>query len=152
MSKIEQNQNIISRYRKSGQAWPATSTTIARWAIDMRLWEIHPSKIVRQCADQMADAMRQEYFTDPQGRRVHAKHVAPYSEQTKLNLKWDDMRTASHEHMQMAFAYKRQLIVQDCRQLKLAIDSYNQNFNNDRPIQGVFDFTYDLAEAELELV
>ena len=37
----------------------------------------------------------------------------------------------------------------DCRQLKLDLDSYNQNFNSGKPIQGVFDFTDDLTELEL---
>jgi len=51
----------------------------------------------------------------------------------------------------MAFAHRRQQIVGDCRQLKMDIDSYNENYraNDERPIQGVFDFTDDLVELEL---
>jgi hypothetical protein len=149
MSLLEQNKLIVQRYRLSGQPWPATSVDIARWAIHQGLWEIHQSRVVRQCADQIAEAMRQEYITDPQGRRVRAKHVAPYPEDGRLPLKWDDMRTASRNHMEMSFAYKRQLIVGDCRQLKNDIDSYNQNYNNGSHIQSIFDFTYDLEELEL---
>jgi hypothetical protein len=151
MSLIEQNQRIVKKYRESGQSWPATAIDIARWAISKRLWEVHPSRIVRQCADQIAEAMRQEYITDPQGRRIRVKHVAPYDEKGQTSLKWDDIREAKHEHMEMAFAYKRQLIVSDCRQLKLEIDSYNQNYNSGRPIQGIFDFTNDLIEAEIQI-
>lgn len=152
MSLIEQNQNIIASYRNSGQPWPATSVQIARWAISKKLWDIHPSKIVRQCADQLAQAMREEFIDDPQGRRVRAKHAAPYPEQGKLTLKWDDMRTATHHHMEMAFAHRRQQVVGDCRQLKWDIDSYNENYrpSTERAIQGVFDFTDDLAELEIE--
>ena len=51
--------------------------------------------------------------------------------------------------MELAFANRRQQIVMDCRQLKLDLDSYNQNFNTGKPIQGVFDFTDDLYELEL---
>jgi hypothetical protein len=150
MSLIEQNQKIVAKYRESGQLWPATAVDIARWAIGKRLWDMHPSKIVRQCADQIADAMRQEYITDPQGRRVRVKHVASYDEKGKTSLKWDDMRSARPEHMQMSFAYKRQLIVSDCWQLKLEIDSYNENYNQGQVIQTVFDFTDDLAELEIQ--
>jgi hypothetical protein len=151
MSMNEQNQKIITRYRRSGQPWPATAIEIARWAIANRHWELHPSKVVRQCADQIAQAMRDEFITDPQGRHVRAKHAAPYAEQGKLTLKWDDLRTADHTHMEMAFAQRRQQVVGDCRQLKVDIDSYNQNYNKtDQPIQGYFDFTDDLAELELE--
>jgi len=150
MGLIEQNQKIVAKYRASNQPWPATATDIARWAIGKKLWQIHPGRVVRQCADQIAEAMRQEYITDPQGRRVRVKHVAPYPDKGQLSLKWDDMRTAGHRHMQMAFAYKRQLIVSDCRQLKLEIDSYNENYNKEKPIQGFFDFTDDLAELEIQ--
>jgi hypothetical protein len=150
MSMIEQNQKIITKYRRSGQPWPATAIEIARWAITNKHWDLHPSKVVRQCADQIAQAMRDEFITDPQGRRVRAKHAAPYAEQGKLRLKWDDLRTAEHTHMEMAFAHRRQQVVADCRQLKLDIESYNQNYNKtDRPIQGYFDFTDDLTELEL---
>jgi hypothetical protein len=150
MSLIEQNQKIVAKYRESGQVWPATAVDIARWAISKKLWDIHPARVVRQCADQIAEAMRQEYITDPQGRRVRVKHVAPYEEKGQMLLKWDDMRSASHGHMSTSFAYKRQLIVSDCRQLKLEIDSYNENYNTGRPIQGIFDFTDDMTELELQ--
>jgi hypothetical protein len=150
MSDIEQNQRIISDYRETGNPWPATAVSIARWAIAQNLWGVHPSKMLRQCADQIAEAMRQEFITDPQGRRVRVKHAAPYKEQGHLFIKWDDMRTASHQHMEMAFAHRRQQIVGDCRQLKVDIDSYNENFrpSTERLIQGVFDFRDDLEELE----
>ena len=65
---------------------------------------------------------------------------------------WDDIRTASREHMQIAFQQRRQQIVGDCHQLKLDIDSYNENKNEGRPIKMVFDFTDDLSELEIENV
>ncbi len=150
MSYTEQMQRIIAEYQKAGEHWPTTAIEIARWAINKKLWDIHPGKIVRQCADQLAQAMRDEYIDDPQGRRIRAKHVAPYpTKDGKSELLWDDIRTASRNHMESAFANRRQQIVMDCRQLKLDLDSYNQNFNSGQPIQGVFDFTDDLTELEL---
>jgi hypothetical protein len=147
MSLIEQNQKIVSKYRESGEPWPATAVQIARWAIEKRLWEIHPSKIVRQCAEQIAQAMREDYIDDPQGRRVRVKHPAPYEVQGKLAFMWDDMRTATHEHMETSFAHQRQQIVNDCYHLKITIDSYNENWNKTgRPVQGCFDFRNDLIE------
>ncbi len=149
MSLLEQNQNIVARYRETGQPWPASSTDIARWAIEKKLWQIHPGAIVRQCADQIAHAMREEFITDPQGRRVRVKHAAPYSRNGRQYLLWDDMRTAPRRHMEMAFQQRRQQIVMDCHQLKLDADSYNDNFNGGKPIQMVFDFRRDLEEIEL---
>ena len=40
------------------------------------LWAPQPSALIRQCAEELSRAMREEYVTDPQGRRVRAKHVA----------------------------------------------------------------------------
>ena len=150
MSLIEQNQRIIARYRESREPWPATAVEIAQWAIAKKLWDIHPSKVVRQCAEQIAEAMREEYVDDPQGRRVRVKHAAPYELQGKLTFKWDDMRTAKHAHMETSFAHQRQQIVGNCYHLKLTIDSYNENWNTSgKPIQGYFDFRDDIIELEL---
>ncbi len=150
MSLLEQNQRIVSQYRESGQPWPASSTEIARWAISKKLWEIHPGAVVRQCADQIATAMREVFLTDPQGRRVRLLHAAPYREPgRKQYLLWDDMRTASNKHMRMAFQQRRQGIVMDCHQLKLDVDSYNENYNTEKPIQLILDFSPDIAELEI---
>ena len=60
------------------------------------------------------------------------------------------MRTAPHVHMETSFAYQRQGIVSDCYHLKIAIDSYNENWNKSgKPIQGYFDFRDDLTELEI---
>jgi hypothetical protein len=150
MSLIEQNQKIIAKYRALGKPWPATAVQIAHWAIGEKLWDIHPSKVVRQCAEQIAEAMREDYIDDPQGRRVRVKHAAPYDVQGKLEFRWDDMRTAPHVHMEISFAHTRQQVVSQCHQLKLAIDSYNENWNKTgKPIQGYFDFRDDLIELEM---
>jgi hypothetical protein len=149
MSLTEQNKRIVGQYREAGEPWPATSTDIARWAIQRQLWQIHPGAIVRQCADQIANAMREEIYTDPQGRRVRLLHAAPYSKNGRQYLLWDDMRTASNRQMHAAFQNRRQQIVMDCHQLKMDTDSYNQNFNMAKPIQMIFDFTLDLAELEI---
>ncbi|MDA0205958.1 MAG: hypothetical protein O3A53_02930 [Acidobacteria bacterium] len=67
---------IVEDYRESDQPWPASKQAIGKWAIDSGKWAPHPSAIVSQCADDIARAMREEYVTDPQGRRVRAKHAA----------------------------------------------------------------------------
>ena len=61
---------------------------------------------------------------------------------------WGDARTAPRQFMEVAFQNRRQQIVGDCRQLKLDVDSFNENRNPDRPIQLVLDFTDDVAEME----
>jgi hypothetical protein len=103
---------------------------------------------LNRCAEELARAMREEYITDPQGRRVRVKHVAMIEKDGKQASFWADMRKAPHGHMEIAFQQRRQQIVGDCRQLKWDMDSYNQNHNVGEPIQMVFDFTLDLEEIE----
>jgi hypothetical protein len=148
MSYTEQIQRIVRKYRDARQKWPASAVDVADWAINQRLWQVHPGAMIRQCADQIAQVWRDEYITDPQGRRVRAKHAARYSEQGEQKLLWDDMRTASHKHMELSFQNRRQQVVMDCHQLKMDVDSYNDNFNKGRTIQMVFDFRNDLEELE----
>jgi len=148
MSYSEQLQKIVSEYRHAGQPWPATSHEIASWAIDHQRWAPQRGALIDRCAEELARAMREEYITDPQGRKVRAKHAAKRETDGRQGIFWEDMRTASREHMEVAFQQRRQQVVGDCRQLKADLDSYNENFNAGEPLQMVFDFTNDLAEIE----
>jgi hypothetical protein len=145
----EQLQRIANKYLEEMDLPNATAMQMANWAIKSGLWKPQPSKIIRQCADELARAMREEYTTDPQGRRVRAKHVAIIAQEGKQTALWADIRTATREHLEIAFQQRRQQIVGDCRQLKSDADSYNENRNPGNPIQIVFDFTLDLQELEL---
>lgn len=144
----DQMRSIANRYRESGQEWPATAKQIAAWAILRGLWQPQPSTLIDRCADELARAMREDYITDPQGRRVRAKHAARLEERGEQRTFWEDIRTASREHMEIAFQQRRQQIVGDCWQLKMDADSYNENNSREEPIQMIFNFTDDLAEME----
>ena len=145
---IEQLQAIVARYRAAGQKWPATKKEIAAWAIAEKEWAPGHAGLLAQCAEDLSRAMREEYITDERGRRVRAKHAARIGEGSKQRTLWADIRTADAEHMRIAFRQRRQQIVGDCRQLKLDVDSYNENAGHRRPIQLDFDFTEDLRELE----
>lgn len=148
MNYMKQLQGIVNQYRKSGQPWPAEKRTIAAWAVRAQKWRPHPSALIGQCADELAKAMREEYFTDPQGRRVRAKHAAKFLKEGKQTTFWGDIRTEGRSFMSVSFQNRRQAILGDCHQLKTDLDSYNQNVNEEEPIQVVFDFTTDLAEMD----
>lgn len=148
MSYVEQMQHIANEYFEAGHS-VTTTHEIAIWAIETGRWGPQRATLINQCADELSKAMREEYFTDPQGRRVRAKHVArrpQYGKQTSL---WSDMRIATRDHMETAFQQRRQQIVGDCHQLKNDVDSYNDNINASDPIQMIFDFRDDLAEIEV---
>lgn len=145
---LKQNQKIVHEYRDSGQSWPATKQQIADWAILTGRWEMPASAVRRRCADDIAEAMREEYMLDAKGRRVRLLHPAPMLIGGEREMKWDDIRTAPREHMQISFQHRRQGVVSDCRQMKVDCDSFNDAHPHDEPIQIVFDFTMDLAELE----
>ena len=144
----EQRQRIVSAYRDEGQLWPATMREVASWAIDSGLWEPAKGTMVGQLADELARAMREEFYSDPQGREVRTKHAARTIRDGIQKTLWDDIRSAHPRHMRIAFLQRRQQIVGDCKQLKTDVDSYNDNKNAEAPIQLVLDFTDDVLEAE----
>lgn len=145
----EKLQDLVGEYRQAGLKWPASAREIAQWAIENRRWAPKPASLVGQCADEVARALRDEYITDPQGRRVRAKHAVTYHEGSEQYVLWDDIRTAIPKHMELAFQQRRQQILGDCRQLKNDVDSFNENRAPERPIQMIFNFTLDLEEMEL---
>lgn len=144
----EQLQRIVRLYRQSGEPWPASSRQIANWGISQKLWAPHRDSLVTQFAEQISRAMREEFIVDDQGRTVRAKHAARINESGEQMVLWADIRSAPRGHMEIAFQQRRHQIVGDCRQLKVDVDSYNDNTNTDKPIQMILDFTEDLAELE----
>jgi hypothetical protein len=135
-------------YRESGEHWPPTKREIASWAIKNSKWEMPPSAILDRCANDIGEVMAEIYFTDKQGRRVRLLHPATVKRQGELFTEWDDIQTATRQHMQLSFQQKRKSIVGECRQLKTDMDSYNDAHSDAAPIQVSFDFTMDLAEFE----
>ena len=144
----KQLQKIVADYRKAGMAGPAPAKAIAEWAVQEGRWQLPPAAVTQRCAEDISRAMREEYMTDPQGRRVRVKHPVTRTIDGEQYVLWDDIRTAPRTHMQMAFQQRRLGIVGDCRQLKTDVDSYNDSRPENSPIQMIFDFTMDLAELE----
>ncbi|MEO7274101.1 MAG: hypothetical protein ABIX28_12460 [Vicinamibacterales bacterium] len=143
----EQIAALAEQYQAATGRTTYTSKEVGAWAIDARLREPQRDSLIRQFAEDLSRAFREQYITDPQGRRVRAKHaIRQDGEQGAL---WADIHLATREHLEAAFQQRRQQIVADCRQLKSDVDSYNDSHNTGRLIQMVFDFTLDLEELEL---
>ena len=151
-------QAIVEAYRRTGQTWPTTMKEIARWAHQKKLWEPQKKDVVDQLARDLSQAMREEYYTDPQGRRVRTKHAARFADDVlpdeegeshkKQQVLWADIRTDSADHIIKALQQRRMQIVGNCRQLKTDADSFNDNHPSGRKIQLIFDFEADLAEMD----
>ena len=145
---VKQLQRIVKEYRRSGKEWPASASELARWAIETHRYDIQTPTLERVCSRDLAQALREEYITDPKGRRVRAKHPAKASRDGEQTMLWDDIRTAPRSHMAMAFQLRRNHIVGECRQVKADGDSYNDSHPGDLPIQMVLNFTRDVNELE----
>jgi hypothetical protein len=61
---------------------------------------------------------------------------------------WAQLGYADREHMQQAFAQRREQIVGDCLQLKIDVDAYNELNRKAPPIQLILDFMDDVAERQ----
>ena len=150
-------QRIVREYRAAGQPWPASSSAIARWAIRNKKWGFDEELALRACARDIARAMREEYYTDPQGRRVRLNHAAKLGKDQETL--WGDIMTSSPEFMGIAFAQRRLQIVGDCKQLKADVDSYNDNNPHGAEVETLWDFTneveptssYDPVEIDPDL-
>jgi hypothetical protein len=154
-TKTEFLQDVVEAYRSTGQPWPTTARNIGAWAIREGHWQAPITNQIDQCAEEIAAAMRVEYFTDPQGREVRKKH--PYREIVELpngkhiqQFLWIDMEDPNlkHEEAELALRYGRKLISGDCKQLKTSVDSYNDNNTHGKYIEISFNFSEDMAESE----
>lgn len=153
LTKAEALRKITEKYRKSGQEWPATSKMIAAWAIRSGMWEPPKRSIVNQCARELAHAMREEYFVDPQGRRVRKKHAVREEREMpdgtyEQQLLWFDIDEATPRQAKGAFSLRRRQVVGECHQLKTDVDSYNDNNVQGAMIEMLWDLTDDMLELE----
>jgi len=156
-TKAQGRQDIVNAYRESGEPWPTDSKTIAAWAIRKKLWEMPRRSAIDVCAREISEGMREEMFTDPQGRRVRKKHALRITEERPdgkhiQKYLWLDIEddAEKRDEIHEAFQQRRAGVFTDCRHLKTDVDSYNENGNPGDPIPMLWDFTDDLAEYEMD--
>lgn len=141
--------DIVHRYLQDGGTEPIDLDDLARYAIKNDLWTKHGSTLVQMCKRDLSRALREQFHTDPQGRQVRTFHATKlHSAGGEQQVFWADLRTAPPEHVELAFQQRRSQIVGDCRQLKLDVDSYNENNVHSGSYQLLLDFTDDVAELE----
>lgn len=150
-SLYETLHGFVEQYRASGGEWPTDKKTLASWMIRNNLWRPMRKTEIDLLAEQLGRALRNEYMDDPQGRRVRKKHAMPVRRDLpdgthEQLMFWIDMTDASRPEMDAAFQHRRGGIVNDCVQLRVDVDSYNQNYNDSEPIQMSFQFEDDVEE------
>lgn len=143
---------IVDEFIASGGSVPVNPRDVAKYAIDSGKWDRKRVTVITLCARDIARALREDYYVDPQGRTVRARHsIRIVREVAGKNVQqtfWDHHRTMPHEFAERSFQQRRQQIVGDCKQLKLDVDSFNDRSDDKKKIQLVLNFTYDVAEDE----
>lgn len=151
MTKNELLQNVWHQYEAENEHKPSSTREAVEHAVAEGLLELPHVDPYDVLARQMASALREEYAEDDQGRRYRVNHAARISVHGVQLTFWAVMNYAPHEHMEIAFAQRREQIVSDCSQLKTDVDVYNDMNRDKHPeIQLVLDFTDDVAERELQ--
>ena len=148
-SNTERLQAVWHRF-EGDHGHLATGTREAtEWALKQGLLEIPEIDPVDYLAGQMANALRAEYRVDDKGRRYRVNHAVRITKRGVQYTFWGVLEFADHNHMERAFAQRRDQVIGDCCQLKTDVDVYNDMNRGKRPaIQLVLDFTDDVAERE----
>lgn len=145
----EKLQELFHQYTEAHGGVPAPTSEVAKWAVDHGLIErprVDPMDIL---ADRMANALREEYGTDPEtGQRYRKNHAARVTRHGVQFTMWAELDSAPREFMQRALQQRRQQIVGDCIQLKADVDVFNRRNPHEEPIQMILDFADDVAEHE----
>lgn len=149
-TKEERLQQIWHKYDTDREHKPTSAREAVEWAVSEGLIELPEVDPYDVLAGQMAQALRDEYKVDSQGRRYRVNHAARITKGGVQYTFWGVMGFASHEHMQRAFAWRREQIIGDNLQLKIDVDVYNDMVSGKHPaIQLVLDYTEDVAERQI---
>ncbi len=151
-SKKQALQELVEQYRTENVIDSVNLDEAAAWMLRNKHWQPRVKKQIEILKQELREALREEYFQDPQGRRVRKKHAQKTIEivdgKPKQKVLWHDIETATRPEMQACSQQRRQGIVMDCKQLKTDVDSYNENYNKSVPIKLLWDMTEDLADLE----
>jgi hypothetical protein len=121
---------------------------VYRWARQHHLWEPPSTTLANIFKREMARAAREEYYTDPQGRKVRKKHAVVFTEDEKQRSLWADIESAPPDHMKLSLQQRRRGALGEVVQTKIDMDSYNDNNRFGAHLEMSFNFDEDLAELE----
>lgn len=148
-SMTERMQNAWHKYDSRQDHKPSTMRQAAEWAVADGLLEPPEVDPIDILAEKMANAVRAETRTDGQGRRYRVNHAVRVTKSGIQYTFWSVIGFAPHEHMVKSFGWRRNLIIDDCLQLKTDVDVYNSQVEGGlEQFELKLDFTNDVAERE----
>jgi hypothetical protein len=150
MTKNERLQQVWHHYDNEHEHQPTSARQAAEWAVSEGLLELPQIDLYDVLAGEMAHALREEIQTDEKGRRYRVNHAVRVTKGGVQHTFWAVMGYAPHDHMQRAFAQRRDQVIGDLVQLKTDVDVYNDIHRGKHPeIQLELNFTDDVAERQI---
>lgn len=133
-------QEMAAEYMKENDVDSFDLEEVATWACKTHRYQRPPKSMVAQCKKELADALRVQKHTDPQGREVRQMHPVRLQEKGHQMVIWADIRTAKPQHMRLSLAQSRQGIRADC----IAHNQIAESYNDNNPYGATLDlFDYD---------
>lgn len=146
-TKNEKLQMIWHRYENRFDHKPSSARHAVEWAVQEGILELPNIDRYDVLAKDMSTALREEFQTDEHGRRYRVNHAVRVSRGGVQYTFWAAMGYAPHDHMEKAFAQRREQVIGDLVQLKTDVDVYNDLNHGARPkIQLELNFTEDVEE------
>ena len=147
-TRNEQFADILDRYLSEVNPEPVSLDEVAEWALSEGLFNPEPRDLKKICRDAIAQGARAQKRFD--GKRWYrAKHsLRTNVGGVQLSLWADIDKNASHGFMEKSIGQRRRSIVDDCFQMKMDADHFNEANPEFEPIQPVLDFSDDVDERE----
>lgn len=147
-TRNEQSADILDRYLNEVNAAPVSLDEVAEWALNEGLFRPEPRDLKKICRDAIAQGARAQKRFD--GKRWYrAKHsLRTNVGGIQLSLWADIDKNASLGFMEKSIGQRRRSIVDDCFQMKMDADHFNEANPEFEPIQPVLDFSEDVDERE----
>lgn len=144
-----QMQSIFKKYQEEVSADPVDLKVVGAWAIANGLWAPRPVDIQSRFAQDMAEALREEYRTDKSGRRYRSKLAVRTSKDGLQGSLWGDIDTAPRPYVEKNVQQRRRQIVGDCFQLQIDVDHYNAGHPDEEQLSLILDMTEDVKEMKV---
>jgi len=144
----KQMANVLDRYAAEVDPEPTSLDPVAAWAVRQGLYQPRPRDVVQMCKEELAESLRQVKRIDSKGRKYRAKRCVRTNVGGAQLTLWADADTAPRSFMEKSIAQTRKAVADDCFQLKMDVDHFNDERGRDQPIKLVLNFTEDVAEME----
>lgn len=142
-------QEAVHKYMAKHDVDHVDLEEVARWLIQIGEWQERPYDQVKRCRSQLADALRQEYFLDPQNREVRRMHPVPVTKDGQRAFEWHDIYQTPAPKFRASITLRRDGVLASLKQMKVDQDSWNDN-NEFGAVLPLFDanFNPDLEELD----